>query len=126
MIRTVARETLGATWGHRDIEIARIRSDAFDRSLPAPELAAHDAHARAVIGRNLADAGAGDVLIPGRGHLQRGRQVGPELKAVHAAGGVALRHLLVHDAAAGGHPLHVTGAEAAAVAQAVAVLHRAR
>ena len=35
---------------------------------------------------------------------------------------VALRHLLVKDAAAGGHPLHVAGAEIAAVAQAVAVL----
>ena len=36
--------------------------------------------------------------------------------------GVALRHLLVDDAAARGHPLHVAGAEAAAVAEAVAVL----
>ena len=35
---------------------------------------------------------------------------------------VALRHLLMHDAAAGGHPLHVAGAEGAAVAEAVAVL----
>ena len=33
-----------------------------------------------------------------------------------------LRHLLVQDAAAGRHPLHVAGAEAAAVAEAVAVL----
>ena len=38
---------------------------------------------------------------------------------------VALRHLLVQDAAAGGHPLHVAGAERAAVAEAVAVLDRA-
>ena len=35
---------------------------------------------------------------------------------------VALRHLLMQDAAAGGHPLHVAGAERAAVAEAVAVL----
>ena len=44
---------------------------------------------------------------------------------MHAALRVALRHLLVEDAAAGGHPLHVAGAERAAVAQAVAVLDRA-
>ena len=41
---------------------------------------------------------------------------------MHAALRVALRHLLVNDAAPGGHPLHVAGAEVAAVAQAVAVL----
>ena len=41
---------------------------------------------------------------------------------MHAALRVALRHFLVHDAAAGGHPLHVAGAEIAAIAQAVAVL----
>ena len=41
---------------------------------------------------------------------------------MHAAVRVALRHLLVQDAAAGRHPLHVAGAEAAAVAEAVAVL----
>src|ERR1700761_3618157 len=39
---------------------------------------------------------------------------------------VALRHFLVHDAAAGGHPLHVAGAEIAAVTQAVAVLDVSR
>jgi hypothetical protein len=68
---------------------------------------------------------AADVLVARLGHLQRRRQVGPELEAVHAALRVALRHLLVHDAAAGGHPLHVAGAERAAVAEAVAVLDRA-
>ncbi len=40
---------------------------------------------------------------------------------MHAALRVALRHFLMHDAAAGGHPLHVAGAERAAIAQAVAV-----
>ena len=38
---------------------------------------------------------------------------------------IPFRHLLVQDAAAGRHPLHVAGAEAAAIAQAVAVIHRA-
>ena len=40
--------------------------------------------------------------------------------------GVALRHLLVQDAAARRHPLHVAGAERAPVAEAVAVLDGAR
>ena len=35
---------------------------------------------------------------------------------------VAARHLLMHDAAARGHPLHVAGAEHALVAEAVAVI----
>jgi hypothetical protein len=63
-----------------------------------------------------------DVLVARRRHFQRRRQIGPELEAVHAALRVALRHFLVHDAAAGGHPLHVARAEIAAIAQAVAVL----
>ena len=41
---------------------------------------------------------------------------------MHAALRVALRHFLMHDAAAGRHPLHVARAEIAAIAQAVAVL----
>ncbi len=37
--------------------------------------------------------------------------------------GIAFGHLLVENAAAGGHPLDVAGRHAALVAQAVAVLH---
>ncbi len=44
---------------------------------------------------------------------------------MHAAVGVALGHLLVQDAAAGRHPLHVAGGHLALVAEAVAVLDRA-
>ena len=44
---------------------------------------------------------------------------------MHAALRVALGHLLVQDAAAGRHPLHVAGGHFALVAQAVAVLDRA-
>ncbi len=40
---------------------------------------------------------------------------------MHASVIVALRHLLVKDAAAGGHPLDVTGAHRAVIAEAVAV-----
>ena len=41
---------------------------------------------------------------------------------MHAPAGVAPRHLLVEDPAAGGHPLNVSCTEIAAVAQTVAVL----
>src|SRR5271168_1384106 len=44
---------------------------------------------------------------------------------MHASARVALRHFLVQDAAAGGHPLHVAGAEPALVTKAVGMLHRA-
>ena len=39
---------------------------------------------------------------------------------------IPLRHFLVDDAAAGGHPLHITCTDHAGVAQAVAMLHFAR
>ena len=45
---------------------------------------------------------------------------------MHAALGVAGRHFLMQNAAAGGHPLHVARAELAAVAEAVAVVDAAR
>ena len=45
---------------------------------------------------------------------------------MHASSRVALGHFLVHDATTGRHPLHVTRAEVALVAEAVAVLDRAR
>src|SRR5579872_2372506 len=41
---------------------------------------------------------------------------------MHASARIALRHFLMHDAAARRHPLHVAGAERAAIAQAVAML----
>ena len=41
---------------------------------------------------------------------------------MHAALRVTLRHFLMHDAAAGRHPLHVAGAERAAIAETVTVL----
>src|SRR5262250_1576398 len=44
---------------------------------------------------------------------------------MHTALRIALRHLLMHYAAARGHPLHVAGAERASIAEAVAMLDRA-
>ena len=76
---------------------------------------------RAVVVGDLRDRRAFDVLIARRRHLERSGQVGPQLEAVHAALRVALRHFLMHDAAPGGHPLHVAFAERAVAAEAVAV-----
>src|SRR5207302_541512 len=88
----------------------------------APELTADDAHACAVVVGDLRYGGRRNVLIPRVSHLQRGRQVRPELEAVHAALGITLGHLLMQDAAAGGHPLHVTGGHLTLIAKAVTVL----
>jgi len=110
---------------HGDVDVARIGGDPFDRAAPAPEAAAHHAHARAVVVGHLGNVGRGDVLVARRGHLERRGQVGPELEAVHTAGRVALRHLLVKDAAARRHPLDVARAERARVPQAVTMHHGA-
>src|SRR4030095_16436548 len=119
-------QRLAFTSGHKDVEISWIGSNPIDRTFFAPEVAAHDPHARAVIIDDFGDIRALDVLISRRGHLERGGQVGPELKAVHATMRIALRHFLMHDAAPGRHPLHIARTERATVAQAVAVLHGAR
>src|SRR4029077_6999463 len=116
------RKRLAQAWRHPDVEIARVRGDAFDRAALAPEIAANHAHAGAVVIDHLRNFRRLDVLVARCRHFQRRRQVGPELEAVHAALRIALRHFLVQDAAAGGHPLHVARAEIAAIAQAVAVL----
>ena len=81
------------------------------------------AHRGAVVVHDLRNLDGWNVLVARRHHLQPRRQVRPQLEAVHAAALVALRHFLVQDAAAGGHPLHVARPHAAAIAQAVAMLH---
>src|SRR4029077_21233116 len=73
---------------------------------------------------DLRDRACRNVLIARIGHLQRRGQVRPQLETVHAAVAIPLRHLLVKNAAAGGHPLHVAGDHLALVAEAVAVLDR--
>src|SRR5579859_7559864 len=45
---------------------------------------------------------------------------------MHASRSVALRHLLMKNAAAGSHPLHVTRPHLAVIAQAISVLDRTR
>ena len=43
---------------------------------------------------------------------------------MHPACRIPLRHLLVNDAAACGHPLHIAGSNRAAITDAVGVVHR--
>ena len=82
----------------------------------AERFAGDDPHARLAVGaRRLGDALAGDLLVARPRQLQARRQVHPDLEAVHAAALLAdalRRHLRVHDAGAGGHPLHVAGRRA--------------
>jgi hypothetical protein len=83
--------------------------------------------ARARIERHRRDVGGGDGLVAGRRHLVTPRKVHPELHHVHPAAApaeVALVVLLVEDAAAGGHPLHVARPDDAGLAGAVPVRDR--
>src|SRR6185312_4892828 len=50
-------QRLALSCRHEDVEITRIGGDAFDGALFAPEIAAHDAHTRAVIIDDLGDRG---------------------------------------------------------------------
>src|SRR2546425_8729857 len=123
MARRLDRQGLSHARRDPHVEIARIRRDAFDGAGLAPEAAADDAHARAVVVHDFRDVARQDVLVAWMSHLERSGEVRPQLEAVHPAALVAPRHLLMQDAAARRHPLHVPGAEGAAVAEAVAVLH---
>src|SRR6267143_6470177 len=123
MTRDFDWERLPAAWRYGDVKIDGIGRDAVDRAGLAPEFSTDDAHVRAVVVLDLRYVRRLYFLVARCGHLQRRRQVRPQLEAVHAAGRVALGHLLMDDAAAGGHPLDVAGGDGAAIAHAVAVLH---
>src|SRR5262245_274765 len=111
-------------YGH--VEVPRICRDTFDRARLAPEVAGDHAHPRPVVVRWLGYGRRPDVLESRLRHIHRRGQIRPELQAVHPAVGVALRHLLVQDAAARGHPLHVARSQTALVAETVAVINGAR
>src|SRR5712691_8510403 len=121
--RRLDGQSLGEARRDPHVEVAWVGGDALDGTGLPPEAAADDAHPRPVVVHNLRDVAPHDVLVAGIGHLERCGEVRPQLESVHPAALVALRHLLMEDAAPGRHPLHVPGAECAAVAQAVAVLH---
>src|SRR6267378_177194 len=77
----------------------------------------------AVIVRDLGDIQRLHFLVTWRSHFQRGWKICPELEAVHPPNVIALRHLLMNDPAACGHPLHVAGGDRAAISHAVAVFN---
>jgi hypothetical protein len=118
-------EGLLQTGGHRHVEVLRICRDPVHGALLAPELPGDDPHMGAVIVGDLGNIGALDVLVAGRGHLHRSRQVPPELEAVHLPPGVSQRHLLMQDARPRRHPLDRARAQLARVAEAVGVFHGA-
>src|SRR5207302_2585994 len=109
-------EPLPTTRRDRNIEITRIRRHAFHGPFLAPEFTAYDAHTGAVIVSHVGDRAGRNVLIPWVRHFQRRRQVSPQLETVHASARIPFGHLLVQDAAARGHPLHVARGHFAFVA----------
>ena len=73
----------------------------------------------------LGDPRGGHLLVARRHHLVARREVHPDLEAVDAPALLAdglRRHLGVHDAAPGRHPLHVARRDRAAVPGGVLVL----
>src|SRR5580658_1860708 len=123
MTRRLNRKGLSSAWRNRYIQINRIRGNAIDGTSFSPEVPADHAHMGAVVIRDFRYLGSLNLLITRLGHFERRGQVSPELKPVHASCMVALRHLLMNNAAARGHPLHVPGPYDATVAHAVPMLH---
>ena len=111
--------------GDVDIHEFRVDDDILHRSAHTIEHTADHFDSDPGGEDNLRDGRRRDVTVAGRHHLPVGRQVGPVLEAPHGTGGAHPGHLLVNDAAAGGHPLHVTGADHPPVAHAVAMFHQA-
>ena len=64
-------EPLSLSRGNRDIQVIRVGGHSFHRALSAPELAADDAHAGAVIVGDLGYRTRRNVLIARVDHLQR-------------------------------------------------------
>src|SRR5258708_29950858 len=125
MPRGLDGKRLATAWRHRNVKITRLGRDAVHGAAFAPELPANTAHPVPVVIADVGNLRCRNVLISRRCHLEPRWEVGPQLEAVHPAARVSLRHLLVEDAASGRHPLDVSGPEAPAVAQTVAVINRA-
>src|SRR3984885_7946014 len=63
------REPLPLIWRNRDIQVIRIGGHPLDRPALAPELAADDPHACAVIVSDLGDCARWNVLIARVSHF---------------------------------------------------------
>src|SRR5215217_376046 len=71
------RQRLSLPGRDEDIEITRIGRHPFDRAALAPEVAANDTHAGAVVVDDLGDHASRNVLVARRGHFQRRGQIRP-------------------------------------------------
>ena len=89
---------------HAYVDVQRVDRDAGRRAGKTDRLSGNDADPDAIICRSLGHILGVDILIARRAHFLVGRQIDPQLEAAHEAV-FLLRHLGVHDAAAGGHPL---------------------
>src|SRR5262245_47084631 len=124
--RRLYREGLPLARRNRYIEVNRIRRDPVHWARRPPKASADDTNLCSVVVSNHWYVGRLHLLVTGRGPLERGREIGPQLESMHPAVLVALGHLLVNDPAPGGHPLNIACADDATVPHAVAVLYRSR
>src|SRR3984957_10837758 len=120
MASCLDRKRLSMARGHRHVEIDRVRGDAVHWARLSPECSADEADVRAVVIREVGNVLRFHALIARRRHLERAGKIGPELKAVHSAGVIALGHFLMNDSAARRHPLDVGRGYGAVVGHAVA------
>src|SRR2546426_5134276 len=114
----------GAAGWQPDIDEFRGDGKALHRADRPPLrcVTGDDPNRRSPVQRRLRQAIRLQVAILRPGHLLARRQVEPELQPADPLR-ADLRHLLVEDAAARGHPLNVTGPDRAAMPERISVLH---
>ena len=99
-----------ARW-NGNVQILGIRCNTINRTAYPFVVTNNDFNRSAIIVCQHRQVVGGNILVARCGHLQRTRQIGPQLKAVHLTVFVAVWHLLMQDAGACGHPLQITGTE---------------
>ncbi len=107
------RQRLSVAGRNGYIDIHGVGGNPVHRAFFAPKRSADDANRGAVVVRDERDIGRLHFLITGRGHLERGGEVRPKLKAMHPPLRIALGHFLMDNPAARRHPLDVTGVDGA-------------
>src|SRR4030042_1179965 len=105
------------------IQVLRVGDNIANRPLHTVYRPAKDLHLDPILEGDLGNLAALHIPVAGIHHLMRSGTVCPELKPQHEILFVALRHLLMDDAAARGHPLHVPGTNNPAVPDAVSMFH---
>ena len=117
------RVSKGGSCRNGYIQILGIGDNVLHWPLCSIYFPADDLHLYAIFEGDLRDLLVLHVPVTGVHHLMRGGKVRPELESRHDPLLVTFWHLLMDDAASGGHPLHVTRRDDAAVPHAVAMLH---